>query len=83
MRFVLMQNRFLLEILFPSNNSYNFLLNVFLMQELGFTYLVSWNQPAWSISTEMFAYLLFPFLISFMQRLSIINASFELIEHKI
>lgn len=48
-------------------------MNIFLIQAWGFTDLVSWNQPAWSISTEMFAYLLFPFLISFIQRLSIIK----------
>ncbi|WP_081420973.1 acyltransferase family protein [Rickettsia asembonensis] len=59
--------------LLPSDNFYTFFLNIFLIQAWGFTDLVSWNQPAWSISTEMFAYLLFPFLISFMQRLSIIK----------
>lgn len=45
-----------LEILSPSDNSYAFLLNVFLIQAWGFTDLVSWNQPSYSISTEMFAY---------------------------
>ena len=34
-----------------------------LVQNWGFTDALSWNHPAWSISTEMGAYLLFPFLV--------------------
>jgi peptidoglycan/LPS O-acetylase OafA/YrhL len=40
-----------------------FLLSVVLMQNWGFTQGLAWNIPAWSISTEWFAYLLFPALI--------------------
>ena len=47
---------------------YTFLLNVGLVQSWGFTQLVSWNQPAWSISTEMFAYLLFPVITVWVSR---------------
>ncbi len=38
-------------------------LHLFLMQNWGFTQALSWNHPAWSISTEMAAYLLFPLLV--------------------
>jgi len=38
-------------------------LHILMMQNWGFTDALSWNHPAWSISTEMAAYLLFPLLI--------------------
>ncbi len=38
-------------------------LHVLLLQNWGFTDGLSWNHPAWSISTELGAYLLFPFLV--------------------
>jgi peptidoglycan/LPS O-acetylase OafA/YrhL len=47
--------------------SYNipyFLLSLFLAQNWGFTSSVAWNVPAWSISTEWLAYLVFPFSAS-------------------
>lgn len=37
-------------------------LHVLLIQNWGFTGALAWNHPAWSISTEMAAYLLFPLL---------------------
>jgi peptidoglycan/LPS O-acetylase OafA/YrhL len=37
-----------------------FVLSVFLAQNWGFTHILAWNVPAWSISTEWMAYLLFP-----------------------
>lgn len=37
-------------------------LHIFLLQNWGFTSELSWNHPAWSISTEMAAYLIFPIL---------------------
>lgn len=37
-----------------------FLLSVLLLQNWGFTGNLAWNVPAWSISTEWMAYLLFP-----------------------
>jgi peptidoglycan/LPS O-acetylase OafA/YrhL len=40
-----------------------FLLSVVLMQNWGFTTETAWNIPAWSISTEWAAYLLFPLLL--------------------
>ncbi len=40
-------------------------LHIILMQNWGFTDALSWNHPAWSISTELFAYLVFPFLASY------------------
>lgn len=38
-------------------------LHILLLQNWGFTPGISWNPPAWSISTEAAAYLLFPLLI--------------------
>ncbi|AKH43135.1 peptidoglycan/LPS O-acetylase OafA/YrhL [Altererythrobacter atlanticus] len=38
-------------------------LHVLLVQNWGFTDDLSWNHPAWSISTELAAYLLFPFFV--------------------
>lgn len=40
---------------------YTFVLNLLLVHAWGFTSEISWNQPSWSISTELFSYLLFPF----------------------
>jgi peptidoglycan/LPS O-acetylase OafA/YrhL len=42
-----------------------FLLSLALLQNWGFTRELAWNVPAWSISTEWFAYLLFPALACF------------------
>lgn len=38
-------------------------LHVLLMQNWGFTPELRWNDPAWSISTEMAAYLVFPLVV--------------------
>ena len=38
-------------------------LHVLLMQNWGMTQEIAWNQPAWSISTELAAYLLFPLTV--------------------
>lgn len=38
-------------------------LHVMLVQNWGFTDRLTWNDPAWSISTELAAYLLFPLLV--------------------
>lgn len=38
-------------------------LHILMVQNWGFTDALSWNHPAWSISTEMAAYLLFPLLV--------------------
>ena len=45
-----------------------FLANIFLLQ--GFSAVGSWNEPAWSISAEWFAYLLVPFLVVFVHRVN-------------
>ena len=42
---------------------YTFLLNLTLTHAWGFTPTLSWNLPSWSISSELFCYLLFPLLI--------------------
>ena len=43
-------------------------LSLFLVQNWGFSTSLAWNVPAWSISTEMFAYLFFPFAALVMDR---------------
>jgi peptidoglycan/LPS O-acetylase OafA/YrhL len=40
-----------------------YVMSLFLVQNWGFTGLIAWNVPAWSISTEWFAYLIFPILV--------------------
>lgn len=40
----------------------DFVQNLLLVHAWGFAQGISWNGPAWSISAEWFAYLLFPFL---------------------
>jgi peptidoglycan/LPS O-acetylase OafA/YrhL len=40
-----------------------FVASLFLVQNWGFLHALRWNVPAWSISTEAFAYLLFPILL--------------------
>ena len=42
----------------------SFLANCLLMQAWGSRFVLSWNYPAWSISSEWFAYLLFPAIAS-------------------
>jgi len=39
-----------------------YILSLFLIQNWGLTENIAWNVPAWSISTEFFAYLAFPLL---------------------
>ena len=38
-------------------------LHIAMLQNWGFTSNLSWNHPAWSISTELAAYLLFPLIV--------------------
>lgn len=38
-------------------------LHIAMLQNWGFTSELSWNHPAWSISTELAAYLLFPLIV--------------------
>lgn len=47
-----------------------FMLSIFLVQNWGFTQSLAWNVPAWSISTEFAAYLIFPPLIFVLKRFS-------------
>ncbi len=46
----------------------DYVLALLLVQNWGFTDNLNWNFPSWSISTEFFAYLLFPFLALAFQR---------------
>lgn len=45
-----------------------FVQSLFLVQNWGLSTGLAWNVPAWSISTEAFAYLFFPFVAYFMAR---------------
>lgn len=47
----------------PNETIYTFVLNVFLVHAWGFTDQFSWNNLSWTISVEMFVYLLIPFMI--------------------
>jgi peptidoglycan/LPS O-acetylase OafA/YrhL len=38
-------------------------LHLLLVQNWGFTHTLTWNDPAWSISTELAAYIAFPFAV--------------------
>jgi peptidoglycan/LPS O-acetylase OafA/YrhL len=40
-----------------------YVMSLFLVQNWGFTGLIAWNVPAWSISAEWFAYLIFPIIV--------------------
>jgi peptidoglycan/LPS O-acetylase OafA/YrhL len=44
-----------------------FLQSLFLVQNWGFASAARWNVPAWSISTEALAYLLFPLLLALLR----------------
>ncbi len=41
------------------SNLYSFILNLFLLHSIGLLDSLSWNAPSWSISVELFAYLIF------------------------
>ncbi len=47
-----------------------FALSVLMIQNWGFTSTLAWNVPAWSISTEWFAYLVFPGLAWLLARVA-------------
>ena len=47
----------------PAHSAANFVANVFLLQSWHWNPEMSWNFPAWSLSSEWFAYLLLPFLL--------------------
>jgi len=47
----------------PSNNISTFISNIFLVHSMGIHDYLCWNFPSWSISTELFTYILFYFLL--------------------
>jgi len=47
----------------PNSNLADFFYNLFLVQAWGVTDHLSFNSPAWSISAELFCYILFPVLM--------------------
>ena len=51
-----------------------YILSIFLVQNWGFTHALMWNIPAWSISTEMAAYITFPLASWFINKLKMRNA---------
>ena len=46
------------------------IMSVFLIQNWGFASHLSWNVPAWSISTELFCYLLYPWIAKLFNRVA-------------
>lgn len=54
----------------PQDTIYTLIISLGLLHAWGFTDLVSWNEPSWSISVELFAYLLFPFFVARVYRSS-------------
>jgi peptidoglycan/LPS O-acetylase OafA/YrhL len=47
----------------------SFVASIFLVQNWGFTEILTWNIPSWSISTELAAYLLFPAILLLVDRI--------------
>ena len=51
------------------NNGYSFLTNIFLLHSMNLHEWFSWVHASWSISTEWWAYMIFPFLVKPFSRL--------------
>ena len=47
---------------------YSIVTNLFLVQSLNIHDVLTWNTPAWSISTECYVYIVFPFLVAAITR---------------
>ena len=61
---------------FTSNNTFSFMSNLLLIQALGLHDNVTYNLPAWSISTEFYTYLLFSgILLLLKKRVALVFAS--------
>ncbi|SFQ32120.1 Peptidoglycan/LPS O-acetylase OafA/YrhL, contains acyltransferase and SGNH-hydrolase domains [Bradyrhizobium sp. Ghvi] len=63
---------------FEVNNSYSFLLNVFLLHSMGFIDYLSWNAPSWSISVEFYTYLAFGLVVLLAQRIRCLTLFYAL-----
>lgn len=63
---------------FEVNNSYSFLLNVFLLHSMGFVDYLSWNAPSWSISVEFYTYLVFGVVVLLAQRMRSLSLFYAL-----
>ncbi len=59
------------DIMQVENNGYSLLTNIFLLHSMNFHPWFSWVHASWSISTEWWAYMLFPFLVKPFTRLSL------------
>lgn len=53
---------------FTSNNTFSFISNLLLVQALGFHDKATYNLPAWSISTELYTYILFATILVLLRR---------------
>lgn len=47
----------------PYNDAKSFVMNVLLIQSWGFFTVVTWNEPAWTVSVELICYIVFPALV--------------------
>jgi peptidoglycan/LPS O-acetylase OafA/YrhL len=54
----------------PRDNPATFAMNLLMVQAWGLINPITWNEPAWSISTEFACYLAFPFMAAFLYRRS-------------
>ena len=52
-----------------ANSPYSIMTNLFLLHSMNFHNWFSWNHASWSISTEWWAYMVFPFLVAPFTRL--------------
>ena len=57
--------------IYPLNDLYHFLLNLFFVQSWGFQKGFSFNAPTWSVSVEIAIYVIFFFVISFLKRFKV------------
>jgi peptidoglycan/LPS O-acetylase OafA/YrhL len=60
--------------IYGHNDFYHFVLNIFFVQSWGLERGRSFNAPSWSVSTEIIVYLIFLYLIKFLNRYKLIGS---------
>jgi peptidoglycan/LPS O-acetylase OafA/YrhL len=59
--------------IYPYNDAYHFMLHVFFMSHWGFEVGESFNQPIWSVSVEIFIYIVFFALLKYIFRAGVLG----------